>query len=453
LTTAPPPRRSDEGASAPKSKGVFLVMRAGRLFHLLLALTYTLALPNCARTQSTPARAPESSAVVVLRAARMFDVRSGQTVADAVVVVEGERVASAGAGVRVPSGARVIELGDVTLIPGLIDAHTHLTYHFDKTGRFGLVWDASAEETLGYAEENARATLEAGVTTARDLGGDSRVVTRLRDRVGRGETAGPRLLVSGEPLTAAVLRGAEEDRGERVYRVRQFVRARIAEGVDVIKIFEGVDATGRPVFSAQEVHAAVEEAAKAGLRVAVHAHEAAAVKAAVSGGCASVEHGSFLDDEAVRMLAKHRTALVPTLYLPTHYLEHRERFVAFDPLTWAFFERLRAGNLANAARALKGGVWVVAGSDAVAGLHGHNPREVEWLVRAGLKPADALRAATLEGARLLGLEGKVGEISPGAFADIVAVAGDPTKDIGAVERVVFVMKGGRVVRAAEPAKN
>ena len=426
-------------------------MRAGRLFNSLLALLVTLSLPGCARPQNRPAGT--ANARVVIRAARMLDARGGRIINDAVVVVEGGLITAAGAGVAAPAGAQVIDLGHVTLLPGLVDAHTHLTYHFDRTGRFGISWDSGPDETLAHARENARATLLAGVTTARDLGGDSRVVTRLRDRVNRGEAEGPRLLVSGEPLTAAVLRGAEEDRGERVRRVRAFVRARIAEGVDVIKIFEGVDATGAPLFNSQEINAAVEEAARAGLRVAVHAHEAAAVRAAVSGGCASVEHGSFLNDEAVRLLAKHRTALVPTLYLPTHYLEHRERFVSFDPLTWTFFERLRAGNLANAARALKGGVWVVAGSDAVAGLHGHNPREVVWLVKAGMKPAEALRAATLEGARLLGLEGKVGEIRAGAFADLIAVAGDPTKDVGAVERVVFVMKGGRVVRGAAPPKD
>jgi imidazolonepropionase-like amidohydrolase len=419
-------------------------MRARRLLNFLLALVITLSLPNCARTQNKPAATTDTR--LVIRAARVLDARGGRVINDASVVVEGDRVTAVGPNVPAPAGAKVIDLGDVTLMPGLIDAHTHITYHFDRTGRFGISWDSGPEETLGFAKENARATLLAGVTTTRDLGGDSRVVTRLRDQINRGETEGPRLVVSGDPLTSAVLRGAGEDRGERVRRVREFVRARVAEGVDVIKIFEGVDETGAPLFNVQEISAAVEEAARAGLRVAVHAHEAAAVKAAVRGGCTSVEHGSFLDDEAVRELAKRHVALVPTLYLPTHYLEHRERFVAFDPFTWSFFERLQANNLANAARAKKGGVWIVSGSDAVAGLHGHNPREIIWLVKAGLTPAEALRAATVDAAALLGLEGKVGEIKPGAFADLVAVPGDPTKDINAVERVTFVMKGGVIVK-------
>lgn len=425
-------------------------MRTRRLFNLLLALFITPALPNCARTHSRPTETTDPH--FFIRAARMLTPR-GEVITNALVHVSGERIEAAGADLRVPAGVKVIDLGDVTLLPGLIDAHTHITYHFDRTGRFGISWDSGPDETLAYAKENARAALLAGVTTARDLGGNSRVVTRLRDQINRGETEGPRLLVSGDPLTSNVLRGAGEDRGERVRRIREFVRARVAEGVDVIKIFEGLDETGAPVFNAQEIGAAVEEARRAGLRVAVHAHEAAAVKAAVRGGCASVEHGSFLDDEAVRELAKRRIALVPTLYLPTHYLEHRERFVAFDPATWSFFERLRADNLANAARAKKGGVWLVSGSDAVAGLHGHNPRELIWLVKAGLTPTEALRAATSDAAALLGLEGRVGAIQPNAFADLIAVPGDPTKDINAVEHVLFVMKGGRVVRSDSPLKN
>jgi imidazolonepropionase-like amidohydrolase len=411
--------------------------------NLLLALL-SLAFPACTHAQKANSK-PAAPERIYVRAARMLDVRGARIVTNAVIVIDGERIAATGAGLAVPPDAKVIDLGDVTLLPGLIDAHTHITYHFDMTGRFGLTWDAGPDITLKYAEENARATLEAGVTTIRNLGAGERVDLRLRDEINRGEAIGPRMLVSGEPLMPDALSGAR-DGAARLARVREFVRARIAEGVDVIKIFESVDADGEAAFSAEEVGAAVEEAAHAGLRVAVHAHEAKAVKAAVRGGCTSIEHGSFLDAEAVRLLASRHTFLVPTLYLPTHYLENKARFVGFDPLTWAFFERLRANNLGNAMRAKQGGVLIVAGSDAVAGLHGHNPREIEWLVKAGLTPTEALRAATIDAARLLGLEDKVGEIRPGAFADIIAVAGDPTKDIGAVEHVEFVMKGGRVLR-------
>lgn len=429
-------------------------MRARRHFSLLLSLLTLLVFPNCARTQDAAAPARQRAAAtpdggrVYVRAARMFDANAGRVVAGAVVAIEGERVAEVGVNVQIPQGARVCDLGDVTLLPGLVDAHTHITYHFDKTGRFGLTWDATTDETLKYAEENARATLEAGFTTIRNLGAGGRVDLRLRDEINRGEARGPRMLVSGEPLTGEVLRGVFEDKEARMRRVREFVRARAAEGADVIKVFEGVDASGSPTFGEAEIRAVVEEAAHAGLRVAVHAHEAAAVKAAARGGCASIEHGSFLDSEAIRELAKRHTALVPTLYLPTHYLERRERFVAFDPLTWAFFERLRSGNLQNAAAARKAGVWIVSGSDAVAGLHGSNAREIIWLVKAGLTPTEALRAATADAARLLGLEGKVGAITPGAFADLVAVPGDPTRDIGVVEKINFVMKGGEVVKGA-----
>lgn len=413
--------------------------RVSRLFFLLLLIFGSQA---CARAQKAEQR--ETPPRLVLRAARMLDVGTGRLVTEAVVVVEGERIVAVGSGLPVPTAARVLDLGDATLLPGLIDAHTHITYHFDETGHFGLRGDANASVTLKYAAENARRTIEAGVTTIRNLGAGGQVDLRLRDAINRGELPGPRIIASGEPLTSDDLRGVE-GQAARLAQIRAFVRARVAEGANVLKIFEGVDADGRPLFSREEIRAAVEEAKRGGLRVAVHAHEAAAIKAAVEGGCTSVEHGTFLDEEAARLLARHHTALVPTLYLPTHYLEHKSQF-AFGDYAWEFFERLRTQNLDNLRRARRAGVWIVAGSDAVAGLHGQNMRELVWFVRAGLSPAEAIRAATLDAARLLGLEDQLGEIKEGKLADIVAVAGDASRDIKTVKRVAFVMKGGRVLK-------
>jgi imidazolonepropionase-like amidohydrolase len=381
---------------------------------------------------------------VAIRAARMLDVRQGRLIENPVVIIEGDKVSQAGANLSIPTGTDIINLGNVTLLPGLIDAHTHITYHFDETGHFGRRGDPNTSVTARYAAENARRTLEAGFTTIRNLAATNLVDMQLRDAINRGEIPGPRLQASGLPLVADEVYGISKGEA-RLKTIREFVRARVSEGADVIKIFEGVDGQGTPDFDENDIRAAVQEAAESGRRVAVHAHEAAAIKAAVRGGCASIEHGTFIDDEAIRLMVEHRTALVPTLYLPTHYLAHRSQF-DFDDATWTFFEQLRTRNMESARRAGKAGVLIVNGSDAVAGLHGLNARELEYLVKAGLTPVEAIRAATLNAAQLLGLEQQVGEISPGHFADIIAVADDPTKDITLLQNVLFVMKGGQVIK-------
>jgi imidazolonepropionase-like amidohydrolase len=374
----------------------------------------------------------------------MLDVRQGRLIENAVVIVEGDKITEAGANLSVPTGAEIIELGNVTLLPGLIDAHTHITYHFDETGHFGRRGDPDTSVTMRYAAENARRTLEAGFTTIRNLAAYGLVDINLRDRINRGEIQGPRIQASGAPLVPDDVLGAASE-SARLKIIREFVRARVLEGADVIKIFEGVDERGTPYFNESEIRAAVEEAATAGRKVAVHAHEAPAIKAAVKGGCASIEHGTFIDDEAIRLMVEHHTVLVPTLYLPTHYLSHKSQF-DFDAATWRFFEQLRSRNIESAARARKAGVTIVNGSDAVAGLHGQNALELEWLVKAGLTPTQAIRAATFDAAQLLGMQQQIGALEPGRSADIIAVTDDPTKDITALQHVIFVMKGGRIAK-------
>jgi imidazolonepropionase-like amidohydrolase len=379
-----------------------------------------------------------------IRAARYLDVAQGKLIENAVILVENDKIVAAGSDLTIPSGAKIIDLGDATLMPGLIDAHTHITYHFDETGIFTGRADASAEITLKYTAENARLTLEAGFTTIRNLGDPTGVDIYLRDAIKRGERVGPRMIVSGYPLTPDYIRAGKKE--ERVEQIRQFVRDRIAEKVDVIKIFEGVGSSGEPLFSAAEIRAAVEEARKANLKVAVHAHEAAAVIAAATGGCDSIEHGTFLNDEAIRLLAKNRTALVPTLYLPTHYLERKKQF-AFSASAWDFFEIMRTQAAESFRKAIGKSVFIVAGSDAVAGLHGNNAREIVRLEKGGMKPIDALRAATVNAAELVGLKGQTGEIKQGMLADIIAVSGNPLNDISSLEKVSFVMKSGKVIKS------
>jgi imidazolonepropionase-like amidohydrolase len=373
-------------------------------------LIFALLFSALACTWAQKARQSKTSNRLAIRAARMLDVGRGQLITEAVVLVEGDRITAAGSRLAIPPDARVIDLGDATILPGLIDAHTHITYHFDETGHFGLRGDA----------------------------------------IKRGEMVGPKIIASGKPLLPDDLMDAATH-ADRISRIQGFVRERVAEGADVIKIFEDVDERGSPLCSREEIQAAVEEAGRAGLKVAVHAHEAVAIKAAVAGGCASIEHGTFLDDRAIRLMVEHHTALVPTLYLPTHYLEHKSQF-AFGNSAWDFFEKLRARNLENLLRARKAGVLIVNGSDAVAGLHGQNARELIWLVKAGMSPIEAIRAATIDAAKLLGLENQLGEISAGKLADLVAVTGDPLGDITSLVRVRFVMKSGQVIKDSNRAQ-
>jgi len=377
--------------------------------------------------------------LIAIRCGRLIDGKGPGPIENAVVLINGDRIAAAGKDVQVPAGAQVIDLRRFTVLPGLIDTHTHLTYHYDTEQ------NERPAVTAIYAGENARLTLEAGFTTVRNLGAADGIDLDLRNTINRGAYSGPRIAASGSPLFSN--RPAESQAGSRIPSIREFVRKQAQAGADVIKVFVTPGAGGgdRLLYSEEEIRAIVDEAAKANLKVAAHAHATEGIKAAVRAGVVSVEHGSKLDDEAVRLMIEHHTALVPTLYLPNHYLAHRDKF-KFDEARWQALEGLRGAMLGNFHKALAAGVWIVMGSDAVAGLHGENARELEWMVKGGMTPAQAIKSATSDAALLMGWQDRVGSIEAGKFADIIAVGDDPLKDITALQRVAFIMKGGNVVK-------
>jgi imidazolonepropionase-like amidohydrolase len=378
---------------------------------------------------------------IAIKCATLIDGNLSDATSDVIILVTGDRIEAVGRGQKIPNDAEIIDLTRATVLPGLIDTHTHLTYHYDTEQ------NEKAAVTAIYAAENARRTLEAGFTTVRNLGAPDGIDFDLRSAITKGASGGPMIQASGAPLTRPRPPESSADLNSRIAAIREFVRKQIDAGADVIKIFVTPGAGGGDVllFTEDEIKAVVDEASKAHLKVAAHAHATEGIKAAVRAGVASIEHGSKLDDEAIKLMIDHHTALVPTLYLPNHYLGHRDRF-NFNEARWQALDQLRSMTSANFRKALNAGVWIVMGSDAVAGLHGENAKEIEWMVKAGMTPAQAIRAATSDAARLMGWDNRVGVIEPGKYADLIAVEGDPLKDITALERVIFVMKNGVVVK-------
>ena len=407
------------------------------------------------------AHAADAPTVVVLKAARLVDGRRGAPLAPAMVRVEGDRIAEVGSRLAVPAGARVIDLGDATLLPGLIDLHTHLT---DK---FGVHWEqALVSTTPGQAAlwgaANARATLMAGFTTCRDMGPTWPYVdVDLRNVIEQGGVPGPRLLVAGNYVSSTG--GAGDARQFSIYvdvpivrnladgpeEVTKAVRTNLKNGADFIKILatgavlsKGIP-PGSQQYSDAEIQAAVTEARRWGRPVAAHAHGADGIKAAIRAGVRTVDHGSMLDDEAVALL-KGSTA---TYYVPTLYTSDVIDTSGHVPESEKERERqIKDAQYAGFRRALAAGLSIGVGSDAAVIPHGQNARELSVRVRMGEKPMAALVSATRVNAEILGWSDRIGTVEKGKLADIVAVPGDPLADITAVERVGFVMKGGTVYR-------
>jgi len=371
---------------------------------------------------------------LVVRAERMLDVVAGAYVPDVMIAIAGDRIARverAGA-TTVPAGVRVVELRGVVVMPGLVDAHVHLA--------------------LGGADaDGAAKTLRAGITTVRDLGSTGGAGVAMRDAIARGELVGPRMVVAGAgigaPGGACDTVFAGEGRVTTADEATRIVDAQAAAGVDVIKICTGgrvlpVAADADVVeLDAAMVKAIVDAAARHHLRVAAHAEGPKAIAEAIAGGVVSIEHGGLIDDAAAGQLRARGIVLVPTLYRIDYSLtqlpEGRQRAAVSEGRTLAF-TRVKA--------AIAAGVPVAMGTDATVIPHGDNARELAALVEVGLSPAQALRAATVDAARLLGDKLAVGSIAPGKLADLIAVRGDPLANVGALRDVVVVMKGGQIVR-------
>jgi len=395
---------------------------------------------------------PSSAATKAIRAALVVDA-SGRAIPDAVIVVDKDRIVSVGTSAP-PAGAEVIDLRRFTVVPGLIDAHTHMTYYWDRvpgTRPLGQPRRPGGVTTV-LAAENARLTLETGVTTVRDLGASNEVDYAMRDLINMGKMIGPRMFVAGQGLSAPRGGGAPNPQS-----YREQADARIAAGSDWVKVYgsrgsyQSVDTTQTLTFD--EMKAAVDAAHAKNHRVAIHSYGPSGVKDAVRAGADSVEHGIDLDDETIAEMVKRGTVWVPTIDHNRYYVEAKDEF-GFAPETIPPLEAYIEKNLESTRRAFKAGVKIAMGSDAVYTMFGQNTRELAWFVKAGMTPAQALASATTIPAAMLGHEHDLGAIAPGYFADLVAVDGDPRADVDVlISKVRWVMKGGEVVVDRRPGRS
>jgi len=426
-------------------------------------LPAVLACAPLALAQTEPAQ----PVVVVLKAARLFDGKGDRAIANGTLVVEGGQIKAVGSGLAVPAGAKVVDLGDVTLLPGFIDAHTHITEESGKDWYVEMVngLRRTVPEQAIRATEYARRTLEAGFTTVRDVGADDWIDVGLRNAINDGVVAGPRMLTAAHALGARgghcdhsgfpyLLFGREPGIADGIAsgpdQFRDAVRIQHKYGADLIKVCAsgGVLSLGDSVDAAQvsqpEMDAIVDEAHRLGLKTAAHAHGAEAARVAVRAGIDSIEHGSFLDEEALRLMKEKGTWLVPTL-MAGEYLAGRKATQRYPPEIAAKGKAALEARSTAFRNALRLGVKVAFGTDSAVSPHGRNAEEYALMVELGMSPAAALRTGPAS-AVLLGIERATGTLEAGKQPDVVAVAGDPLADVSATEKVVFVMKGGKVYK-------
>ena len=423
----------------------------GHLTVILASLSLALAAP-------VPAQTPSDSPTVAVRAARMLDVEKGSYVADAVVLIKDGKITASGSNLAIPAGAKLVDLGDATILPGLIDAHDHLMARFAGDGgdpadyAVGLLTRSLARRALEGAAD-ARATLRAGFTSVRDVEseGTGYADLDLRDAINTGLVEGPRMQGASRgiamigqynpfgvawdlkdfPTGAQMVSGVED--------ARRAAREQIGHGADLLKIYcDWEDAT----FSVDEIKAVVDVAHQFHRKVAAHAATPQGIANALAAGVDSIEHGNDATPDEIRLMAAKGTFWVPTKGAYELFYEKTT-----NPRAKAFLEKMFAANRANLELMTKLGGKIASGFDAsTAEDHGNNAFEIVTLAKLGLGPLGAIRAATLGGAELMGWSDRVGALTPGHYGDLIAVKGDPLKDIELLRNVRFVMKGGVVVR-------
>jgi imidazolonepropionase-like amidohydrolase len=407
----------------------------------------------------------QTTPVTVIKAGTLVDTQAGRALANQVIVIEGDRITRVGPGLETPKGASVIDLSNAVVLPGLIDAHVHITGEA-TTNYYESLFRRSFVDSAVLAHLYARRTLEAGFTSIRNLGSEGFVDVALRNAIERGDIVGPRIqtatyyisatgghgdMVGFSPWLQGALPSQMSGIADGVEAVRQKVRYLVKFGADVIKfgasagVLSEEESVGAPQYTQAEMNAIVDEARTWGRKACAHAHGTEAIKMAVKAGVASVEHGSLIDDEGIASMKRQGTYLVADIYNDDYILGEYARL----GYPSAIIEKeKKVGRLQreNFKKAVAAGVKVAFGTDAGVYPHGLNARQFRFMTEWGMTSMQAIQAATVNAADLMGWQEKVGAIAAGRFADIIAVRADPLKDIASLEKVAFVMKGGAVVK-------
>ena len=433
---------------------------------LTMKFLFSFILLGLLTASSLHAQDAKSSGTWVIKAAHLVDPVAGDVKDNQAVVIEGDKVKAVGNTAdliaALPAGTKIIDLGNATILPGLIDCHTHLVYN--PGNYYEAIFRHSAIDQAVVTHVYARRTLMAGFTTVRDVGAPEYIDLALKKSINSGLVVGPRMLCSGVALSATGghgdLNGFSPDlRIEKIApnvsdgpnAIRETIRNNVKYGADWIKILASAgvlseeESVGRPQYSFEEMKAAVDEAALWGRKVAAHAHGSEAIKMAVRAGVASIEHCSLVDDEGVQLMKEHGTWLVPTIYCAEYVIDEYGK-LGFPEKILDKARQVDKQRIETFHKAVQAGVHIAFGTDAGVYPHGQNAREFHYMVERGLTPMQAIQSATTGAAELVGWKGKVGQLSPGTFADLIAVNGDPVANIRTLESVPFVIKGGVVYK-------